>query len=258
MGKEDMKEQTAGRQNTGSPGSGSRISETLAVILFLMMTIMLHIIAMKVYLLAAHTDDISIYKVIGSKILGAILVIEMILFVRFTPMRINWSALKGSREELKHSLKVSGAIAIGIIALLVGFRVVNNLRNTEFREIPLFGLYLGLNTRYLYPINIVFQEFFIKAFVQENCALLTAPAGALRQKGTAAAWNRHITVWITSIFFFILHMQYPLYYMIGALTLCVVTGYLYESWHNIWGAVLIHFTLGFLPRCLGVLQILER
>ena len=259
MEKEDMREQKVSCRNTDSRESGSRVSEALAVILFMMMTIMLHIIAMKVYLLAAHTDDISIYKVIGSKILGAILILEMILFVCFTPMRINWSALKGSREELKHSLKVSGAISIAIVALLIGFRVVSTLRDPGLREIPVFGLYLGLNTRYLYPINIVFQEFFIKAFVQENCASLTGSAGVLCQKGTAAgARNRHITVWITSIFFFILHLQYPLYYMIGALTLCVVTGYLYESRHNIWGAVLIHFTLGFLPRCLGVLQILER
>lgn len=71
MGKKDMREQKVSCRNTDSRESGSRVSEALAVILFIMMTIMLHIIAMKVYLLAAHTDDISIYKVIGSKILGS-------------------------------------------------------------------------------------------------------------------------------------------------------------------------------------------
>ena len=63
--------------------------------------------------------------------------------------------------------------------------------------------------------------------------------------------------WITAVFFFSLHMQYPLFYMTGALLLCLVTGVLYEKNRNIWGAVLIHFAIGFLPRCLGVLQILE-
>ncbi len=65
-----------------------------------------------------------------------------------------------------------------------------------------------------------------------------------------------ITAWITSVFF-ILHMQYALYYMTGALLLCLVTGILYEKDRNIWGSILIHFAIGFMPRCLGVLQILE-
>jgi membrane protease YdiL (CAAX protease family) len=45
--------------------------------------------------------------------------------------------------------------------------------------------------------------------------------------------------------------------MTGALVLCLVTGVLYERNRNIWGPVLIHFAIGFMPRCLGVLQILE-
>lgn len=94
--------------------------------------------------------------------------------------------------------------------------------------------------------------------MQENCASLTGSRERALQGRAAGAGNIHITVWVTSIFFFILHLQYPFYYMIGAIVLCVGTGYLYEKYRNIWGAVLIHFTLGFLPRCIGVLQILER
>ena len=35
------------------------------------------------------------------------------------------------------------------------------------------------------------------------------------------------------------------------------TGLLYERDRNIWGAVMIHFAVGFLPRCFGILQIIE-
>lgn len=244
---------------TAPSGFRSRNNKaSTAVTFFMLMTIMLHVIALKVFTIAAHTDLLSAYKGIGSKILGAILVLEMIAFVHLTPMRINWEAMKCKREEIVPSLVVSGWISLAVIAALVIFRAVSTLRDPSIHDIPLFGLYLNLNMRYIYPINIVFQEFFIKAFVQENCSSLAFQKVGRHSKGPVGAENTHITVWATSIFFFILHLQYPFYYMIGALILCAVTGYLYEKHHNIWGAVLVHFTLGFLPRCLGVLQILER
>ena len=40
---------------------------------------------------------------------------------------------------------------------------------------------------------------------------------------------------ITALFFFILHVQYALYYMTGALLLCLITGLQYERDRNIWG-----------------------
>ena len=43
----------------------------------------------------------------------------------------------------------------------------------------------------------------------------------------------------------------------GAFLLCFFTGLLYERDRNIWGSVIIHFALGFMPRCFGVLQIIE-
>lgn len=47
-------------------------------------------------------------------------------------------------------------------------------------------------------------------------------------------------------------MNFQLYYLLGAGLLCMLTGYLYERDGNIWGAVLIHLTVGFMPRALGL------
>ena len=132
-----------------------------------------------------------------------------------------------------------------------------NTKNPEYREIPFFGLYLNIHTRWLYPVSIVFQEFFIKAFTQENIGIVLS---GLNEDGKRRASDRKtaiLTSLITAMFFFVLHMQYPLYYMTGAFFLCLLTGLLYERDRNIWGAVMIHFALGFLPRCFGVLQIIE-
>ena len=239
------------------------MSHTQAVMLFIIMTTGLHVLSMKIYGMIAHSDLMSDYITYGSKILGAILVTEIVLFSCLTPMKCNCSALRADKEELRRSLPVSIAISMLIIAALIAFRLYMNARDPLYRGIPAFGLYLDVHTRWLYPLSIVFQEFFIKAFVQDNIGIALCGCG---QRDFRDALRRHehvntrqvlITAWITAVFFFILHMQYPLFYMTGALALCLVTGVLYERNRNIWGSVLIHFAIGFMPRCLGVLQIVE-
>ena len=239
------------------------MSHTQSVILFILMTVTLHVLGMKIYGTIAHTDQISDYITYGSKILGAILVTEMVLFSLLTPMKCNWSALRASKDELKRSLPVCIAISLLIVAALIAFRLYMNTKNPVYREIPYFGLYLNVHTRWLYPFSIVFQEFFIKAYVQDNIGITLCGYGqldfpeALRSHKNVNTRQALITAFITAVFFFVLHLQYPLFYMTGALLLCLVTGVLYEKNRNIWGAVLIHFAIGFMPRCLGVLQILE-
>ena len=239
------------------------IHHTQAVVLFMTITVAFHIFGMKIYGLIAHTDIISDYITYGSKILGVILIIEMVLFVRLTPMKCNWSAVRASKEDLRRSLPVCIVISLLIVAALIAFRLYQNTRNPVYREIPYFGLYLNVHARWLYPFTIIFQEFFIKAFVQDNIGITLCGCGQmafpdeLRSHTNVNTRHALITAWITSMFFFSLHMQYPLYYMTGALFLCLVTGILYEKNRNIWGAVLIHFAIGFIPRCFGVLQIIE-
>ena len=243
--------------------SGKTMSHTQAVVLFMIMTAAFHILGMKICGLISHTDVISGYITYGSKILGVILITEMVLFARLTPMKCNWAAFRADREDLKRSLPVCIVISLIIVAALIAFKLYLNTRNPLYREIPYFGLYLNVHTRWLYPFSIIFQEFFIKAFVQDNigialrgCSQTDFP-DALRSHVHVNTRQALLTAWITAVFFFILHLQYALYYMTGALLLCFVTGILYEKNRNIWGAVLIHFAIGFMPRCLGVLQILE-
>ena len=172
----------------------SRLHLTRAesMILYLLLTIMLDMICLKIFGLVAKTDVLSDYKPYGSKILGVILIAEMIVFVKLTPMKIHWSALRFDKEELKRTMPISIAISAGIILVLIGYRVFRTMKDPSLSDIPLFGLYLGTHMRYIYPASCVFQEFFIKAFIQENCGALTGGR------------DIHYTVWTTSIFFFIL------------------------------------------------------
>ena len=240
------------------------LSHTQAVIMFMIMTIALHILCLKIAGIIKGSDDISYYINYGSKILGVILIAGIILFASFTPMRCNWSSLRASGKKLISNLLVSAVISIVVIAILLGFRLYLNTKSPDNREVPWFGLYLNIHMRWFYPLNVVFQEFFIKAFVQENIGMMVhgfdrhpvANSTELCRKRSGK--EVAIISCITALFFFILHVQYALYYMTGALLLCLITGLLYERNRNIWGSVIIHFVLGFLPRCLGILQILER
>ena len=132
-----------------------------------------------------------------------------------------------------------------------------NARNPAYRRIPLFGLYLNVHTRWLYPVSIVFQEFFIKAFTQENIGIALCGPGADGRPSEPNRTQAVLSSLITAMFFFVLHIQFPLYYMTGAFLLCFFTGLLYERDRNIWGPVMIHIAIGFLPRCFGILQIIE-
>ena len=236
---------------------GKSISHTQAVMLYLILTVTLHVLGLKVNGVIRGSDLISDYMDYGSKILAGFLVLQMVLFTCFTPMKINRQALRCSGKESRKFLLLSAGIALLIVAALLGFRFYMNAKNPAYREIPLYGLYLNVHTRWLYPVSIVFQEFFIKAFTQENIGIALRSAGADESSRGSSRMQAVLTALITSMFFFVLHMQYPLYYMTGAFVLCLVTGLLYEKDRNIWGPVMIHFAIGFLPRCFGILQIIE-
>ena len=236
---------------------GKSINHTQAVFLFLMLTVTLHILGLKVNGAVKGSDLISAYIDYGSKILGAILIAEMVLLICFTPMVLNRQALRCSWKENRKALVQSAVISLLIAAALLGFRFKKKKKNPVYREIPLFGLYLNVHTRWLYPISIVFQEFFIKAFTQENIGIALRSIGADSDPFEPNRMQTILTALITAMFFFVLHIQFPLYYMGGAFLLCFFTGLLYERDRNIWGAVMIHFAIGFLPRCFGILQIIE-
>ena len=92
---------------------------------------------------------------------------------------------------------------------------------------------------------------------QENIGITFRNIGREEKQDGRNKKQAVLTALITVMFSFVLHIQYPLYHLTGAFLLCFFTGLLYERDRNIWGAVLIHFAIDFLPRCFGILQIIE-
>jgi hypothetical protein len=96
------------------------------------------------------------------------------------------------------------------------------------------------NTKCYGPRRIA-QELFVKGIVEDN---ITA---------SCKKYNIHFSVWMTSLFFFVLHMGYDLPMMFGAAVLCAVTGYVYEKTKSVYGSILLHFVVGFVPTMIGII-----
>lgn len=208
--------------------------------MFLMTTLVIQQLILKFFQLWTRMPVGPRNAYITTKILIAVLALEMVIYVKKTTMKINLKDILVTKEELKQTLIRAAIISVLMILVMIVIRFIRGLNNPKIAAKPYFKLYLNVRTRWFYPVNAFFQEVFIKAFVQDNVRVM------------AGKDNVHFTVWLTGLFFFVMHMSYPLYYMTIAGLFCVATGYFYEKNRNIWGCALLHFVIGFMPRALGI------
>ena len=209
--------------------------------MFMISTLVFQQLILKFYQLKTKMPAGPRNAFITTKILIIVLAVMMVIFVKKTTMKINFNDILITKEEMKQTLIRAGIISIGMILSMIIIRIVKGHFNPKVAARPYFKLYLTVRTRWFYPVNAFFQEVFIKAFVQDNVRIM------------AGKDNIHFTVWLTSMYFFVMHMSYPLYYMTIAGVFCLATGYFYEKNRNIWGCALLHFVIGFMPRALGIL-----
>ncbi len=212
-----------------------------SVMLFMITTLVIQQLILKFYQLKTKMPAGPRNAYITTKILMVFLGIEMVVYIMKTTMKINFNDILVTKEDFKRTLIRASIISVFMIIAMILIRIVRGSFNDKIAARPYFKLYLNVRTRWFYPLNAFFQEVFIKAFVQNNVRIL------------AGKDNIHFTVWITSLFFFVLHTSYPLYYMTSAGLFCVATGYFYEKNRNVWGCALLHFVIGFMPRALGIL-----
>ena len=212
-----------------------------ALIMMLLGALFLEIVVTKtVILIRPDMDPWRNASEINKIYMGA-LAILVILFWLKTPLVIRWAALKiPSPRKFAREMLQAACVSLILLLAMIGIRLWMNAHDPDAAARPWFGLYLYIHGRWFYLFSVILQEIMVKAIIQENIRLVNATG------------NRHVTVILTGLFFAVLHMNFQLYYLIGAGLLCMLTGYLYERDGNIWGSVLIHLTLGFMPRALGL------
>lgn len=175
-----------------------------------------------------------------SRLMEVITLSLLFIFVKFSSLKIERTGFCATAVEIKRTLIRCGIISLGIIIVFFITRLVMNHFSPVAAARPWFGLYLHIHTRSVYLFIVILQEFLAKGIMQENMKKLMGND------------NKFLPILACSFIFTILHIGYPLYYMISAGLMTFVTGYIYEKDHSIWGCVLIHFCLGFLPRAMGL------
>ena len=218
-----------------------RLTPALSTSLFLLVSIACQVVTMKIFKLVTGDAIVQENAYVLTKIMAAYLIVISLTFAIFTRFTLHWECFKPAKDKLKQDLTISGLLSVGAIILMIIIRLVMNRMNPEVAARPVFGLYLWEHTRWFYPVSAILQEFFVKGITEDN---ITA---------SSDKYNKHFSVWMTALFFFVLHMGYDLPMMFGAAALCVITGYIYEKTRSIWGSVLLHFVVGFVPKMVGII-----
>ena len=216
------------------------LTPALATLLFLLSGIACQVVVIKIFPSVVGKPLIEDNAYILTRIMEGYLIVLSLLFAAFTKFKIHFECFAPGKERFKKDILVSGIMSAALIVILVIIRLVQNQFDPEVAARPWFGLYLTTYMRWFYPFSAVLQELFVKGIVEDN---ITA---------SCKRYNKHFSVWMTALFFFVLHMGYNLPMMFGAAVLCVVTGYLYEKNKSVWGSILIHFVIGFVPKIIGV------
>ena len=219
-----------------------KLTPALATLLFLLTAVACQVVVLKLFKVAdfAITQD-NAY--ILTRVMEGYLIVLSLLFAGFTKFKIHFECFKPTKENLKKDLKISGILTAILLVILVIVRLVMNQLDPSVAARPYFGLYLTKYLRWFYLFSAILQELFVKGIVEDN---ITA---------SCKKYNKHFSIWMTSLFFFVLHMGYDLPMMFGAAVLCAVTGYVYEKTKSVYGSILLHFVVGFVPTMIGIIAV---
>jgi len=218
-----------------------RLTPALSTTLFMLSAIACQVVAIKVFPYVFHEPLVQDNAYLLTRIMEGYMTVLAVIFAVFTNFKLNWKCFKPAKEGLKKDLTICGIMTVVILILMVAVRLVQNQMFPEIAARPWFGLYLGMYMRWIYPISAVLQEFFIKGVVEDNITC------------SCHKYHMHFSVWMTALFFFVLHMGYEIPMMIGAGVMCAVTGYIYEKTKSVWGSILLHVVIGFVPKMIGII-----
>lgn len=210
--------------------------EKNTLILFILLSIALYCIGLKILTMIMP----SVRKDITARMMEGITIFLTIIFSIFTDVKIRKTGFVAPKKNILNTLVRGCIISVGIVIVFIIIRIVMTYFNPEVANRPIFKLYLNIGTRKYYLLIAFVQEFLAKAVMQENMDRLVGED------------NTFLSITICSLILIIFHTGYPLYYMIFAGILGMVTGYIYKKDKCIWGCVIIHFCLGFLPRAMGL------
>lgn len=210
--------------------------EKNSLLCFILLSILLYDMGLKVL----NMVMVTVPKEVTSRMMECIIIILTVVFSIFTDFKIRKTGLVASKKDVINTLIRGTCISLVIAVVFAITRLIMTHFNPEVASRPWFKPYFYMGSRKYYLLIAVVQEFLAKAVLQENMERLVGEDKVF------------LSIFYSSLILGIYHMGYPLYYMIFSVVLGMITGYVYKKDKCIWGCVLIHFCLGFLPRAMGL------
>ncbi|MDO5155277.1 MAG: CPBP family intramembrane metalloprotease [Eubacteriales bacterium] len=210
--------------------------EANSIIMYILSTLVMYLVTMKI--MGLFMEHIPRY--LCTRTIETISIFLLIFFLEYTDLQIYTTGLVGTKEEIKRTLIRCSLICIGIIIAFVIVRLIMESHNPKIANRAWFKPYFHLYMRWYYPFVSILQEILSKSIMQESLKRLFGEEEA------------KLSLIACCFIFALFHVNYQLYYIIGAGLLNYVTGRIYEKDHTIWGCSMIHFCVGFLPRAMGL------
>ena len=220
-----------------------QINQNQAIILFILAAVFIDVLITQIAMAVNPQLSVPADASRINKYYLAVMVLVFPVFYLKSDISVNFDALKvkDGKQFGKSMLRALFYSLLVILAMFL-YRLYLNSTDPAIAAWPYFGLYLKMNGRWFYPISSILQEFLVKGVSQHNFVK------AFEDR------NKFVGILANAVFFGILHMNYKLYYMLGAFLMCFLTAFLYEDDKHIYGCALIHFVVGFMPRVLGLFR----
>ena len=176
----------------------------------------------------------------GSKYIEAIMGIGAVFLWKTTDFVQPWLGMRVEKGTGRRTVLTCISIAAGITAIYIIARLILQNFVPEIAARPFFRTYFNVKLRKFYLLTSVIQEFLSKGVLQYGL------------EKTLPKRNWKTAVLVTAAVFGMLHIHQTPYYIVGAIGLAVVSGFIYHKQGNIWASATLHFFLAFFPRCFGL------
>lgn len=170
------------------------------------------------------------------------LMIEVMAFILFleiiflTSLSLKEIGLIPNLSRIKKNLIETFCIALTVCAALLLGKAILTLIGIRIKNYFIGG---SLEGAYSYLFTAFIQEFLARGVIQ------TSVKSLMRVK-----YQKQFGVLLTSLLFSLMHLPFGFIFMIGAFSLSLILGYLYERQKDLWGCAFLHWSCGYLAMCL--------
>ena len=207
-----------------------RYSDAVKVLVAMIIVLSVNNIIVKIWDTLDQPLDAS-YITLMIEIVG---VIGTLMMLKHTSLTVHDLGL-GKGTNLKKTLIIDAGFTLLILAFMIAVKLIIQRVRPDIiaADAPLFHWKNWELSSTLYPLTVFAQELMTRGAAQ-GCLTMVLPE-------KTPGW---VPITVSSLFFGALHIHKDLVFMIGAMILLSIFGFIYNKQKTIWGLCIPHYILG--------------